>query len=115
MSMVSYVCLRRLGTSVATAPYLSLASPHTSSLARENLNLKIDDGVLQSPKFNFDLPIPQSLPHSGRSLASKSIVESQLFEPLTRSENLVVDNDVYHCCSAAGGEKVYSSLVRLIL
>ena len=86
------------------------------STFQENINFKSENGF---QKISFDFPVRQSLTrslYSGRSVAvnAKNIVESgsgsQLFDPLTRAENLVSEN-IYHCCAATGGYKV-SSPVR---
>jgi hypothetical protein len=98
---------------VAAAPYVSLASSHTSSLARESLTSSIDNEAVHFQKFHLELPLSRALSHNlygGESVAAKSIVEKQLFEPLTKAENLVLDNDVYHCCSLAREKKVLASV-----
>ena len=101
MSMVSVVCLRRVGSLAAAAP--SYLAPQVLSAAGGVKKFEAD--ILNKPKFVI-LP-SNSL---GNHFApKKNLLESQIFGPLTRSEFLVSDYDIVQCSSGAKSDSAGNS------
>ena len=101
MSMVSVVCLRRVGSLAAAAP--SYLAPQVLSAAGGVKKFEAD--ILNKPKFVI-LPSNSLGDHFA---PKKNLVESQIFGPLTRSEFLVSDYDIVQCSSGAKSDSAGNS------
>ncbi len=103
MSMVSLVCLRRVG-SLAAASAPTYTAPQILSVASGVKKFEAD--ILNKSKFVI---LPSNNLGNHFLPPKKSLLESQILGPLTRSEFLVSDNDIVQCSSGAKSDSAGNS------
>lgn len=103
MSMVSLVCLRRVG-SLAAASAPTYMAPQVLSVASGVKKFEAD--ILNKSKFVI---LPSNNLGNHFLSSKKSLYESQILGPLTRSEFLVSDNDIVQCSSGAKSDSAGNS------